>query len=126
MITASMLKRQVWMADDDAFAFDHIVTNSQMVLKLNAQYENHPYSEEFTKELSVIFVYGTSGRFFTKQRKRFLRQMIKCMKAWNYLQKPSDLLLNTEIIKEAHKIMTDGEKEVLVGGGGDIESHLYL
>ena len=29
------------------------------------------------------------------------------MKAWDYLQK--DLSLNTEIIKQAHKIMTDGE-----------------
>ena len=39
MITTGMLKRQVWMADDE---FDHIVKNSQKVLKLNAQYENHP------------------------------------------------------------------------------------
>ena len=53
----SRLKRQVWMADDDGF--DHIVKNSQRVLKLNAQYENHPYVEEFTKERSIMFVYGT-------------------------------------------------------------------
>ena len=33
----SMLKRQVWMADDDKF--DHIVKNSQRVLRLNDQYE---------------------------------------------------------------------------------------
>ena len=52
-----MLKRQVWMADDDEF--DHIVKNSQRVLKLNAQYENHPFVEEFTKERSIMFVYGT-------------------------------------------------------------------
>ena len=57
MITADMLKRQVWMADDDEF--DHIVQNSQKVLKLNAQYENHLYTEEFTKERSVMFVYRT-------------------------------------------------------------------
>ena len=57
MITTGMLKRQVWMADDDEF--DHIVKNSQRVLKLNAQYENHPYVEEFTKERSIMFVYGT-------------------------------------------------------------------
>ena len=56
MITTGMLKRQVWMADNE---FDHIVKNSPRVLKLNTQYENHPYTEEFTKEFSVIIVYGT-------------------------------------------------------------------
>ena len=35
----SMHKRQVRMADDDEF--DHIVKNSQRVLRLNNQYENH-------------------------------------------------------------------------------------
>ena len=48
MITTSMLKRQVWMADDGEF--DHILENSERVLGLNAQYENHPYTEQFTKE----------------------------------------------------------------------------
>ena len=52
-----MVKRQVWMADDDEF--DHIVKNSQRVLRLNDQYENHPYVEEFTKGCNVMFVYGT-------------------------------------------------------------------
>ena len=45
------------MADDDEF--DHIVKNSERVLKLTAQYENHLYTQEFTKECSVMFVYGT-------------------------------------------------------------------
>ena len=45
------------MVDDDEF--DHIVKNSQRVLKLNDQYENHPYAEEFTKECDVMFIYGT-------------------------------------------------------------------
>ena len=35
-------------------------------------------------------------------------------RAWNYLQKTSDLPLNTEIIKQTHKIMMEDEK-VLVG-----------
>ena len=52
-----MLKRQVWMADDDEF--DHIVKNSQRVLKLSDQYENHTYAEEFTKECNIMFIYGT-------------------------------------------------------------------
>ena len=41
-----MLRRQVWMADDNEF--DHIVKNLQRVLRLNDQYENHPHVEEFT------------------------------------------------------------------------------
>ena len=53
MITAGMLKTQVWMADDDEF--DHIVKNSQRVLRLNDQYENHLYVEKFIKECSVTF-----------------------------------------------------------------------
>ena len=34
--------------------------------------------------------------------------MINCLRAWNYIQKSSDLPLNTEIIKQTHKIMMDG------------------
>ena len=110
-----MLKRQVWMADDDEF--DHIVKNSQRVLRLNDQYENHPYVEEFTKECNVMFVYGTyvlEGEADAKfslgdiwnlfqgdyKAGNFCRQMINCMKAWDYLQKTLDLPLNTEIIKK--------------------------
>ena len=52
-----MLQRQLWMADNDEFY--HIVKNSQRVLRLNNQYKNHPYIEEFTKGHSVMFVYGT-------------------------------------------------------------------
>ena len=43
----SMLRRQAWMADNDEF--DYIVKNSQRLLGLSAQYENHPYVEEFTR-----------------------------------------------------------------------------
>ena len=57
MITTSMLKRHFWMADDDEF--DHTVKNSQSVLRLNHQYENHLCTEEFTKRCIVMFVYGT-------------------------------------------------------------------
>ena len=31
------------MADDDEF--EYVVTNSQRILELNDQYENHPYVE---------------------------------------------------------------------------------
>ena len=121
MITTGMLKRQVWMVDDE---FDHIVKNSQKVLKLNAQYENHPYTEEFTKERSVMFVYRTyvlegkvdakfslgdiwnlfQGDTLPNNAGNFFRQMINCMKAWRYLQK-TDLPLSTDIIKQTHKII---------------------
>ena len=57
MITTSMLRRQVSMTDDNKF--NHIVKNSQRVLKINDQYENHPHVEEFTKGCSVMFIYGT-------------------------------------------------------------------
>ena len=36
------------MADD--VEFDHVVKNSQRVLRLNDKYLNHPYVEEFKKE----------------------------------------------------------------------------
>ena len=42
------------MADDDEFG--HIAKNSDRVLRLNEQYKNHPYTEEFTKGSSVMFV----------------------------------------------------------------------
>ena len=45
------------MADDDEF--DYIAKKSQRVLKLNNQYENHPYAQEFTEDCNVMFVYGT-------------------------------------------------------------------
>ena len=128
-----ILKRQVWMADDDQF--EYIVKNSQRVLRLNDQYENHPYVEEFTKECNVMFVYGTYvlerevdakvslgdiSKLFQEDplpnnASNFCRQMINCMRAWNYLQKTLDLPLNTEIINQAHRIMMEDKKDVLVG-----------
>ena len=53
-----MIRRQVWMADNDDF--DHIVYNLQRVLKLSTQYEDHPYVEVFTKEYSIMFVFVTN------------------------------------------------------------------
>ena len=121
------------MADDDEF--DHIVKNAKRVLRLNNQYQNHPYVEEFTKECNVMFVYGTyvlegeadakfslgdiwnlfQGDTLPNNASNFCRQMINCMKAWNYLQKTLDLPLNTEIIRQAHGLMMEDEKGFLVG-----------
>ena len=44
-----MLKRQVWMADGDEF--EYIVKNSQRVLRLNNQYEYHPYFPRIYKRV---------------------------------------------------------------------------
>ena len=52
-----------------------------------------------------------------KSGRNFCRQMINCMRAWNYIQKASGSPLDTEIIKQTHKIMMeyhDG-KDVLAG-----------
>ena len=128
-----MLRRQVWMADDDEF--DHIVKNSQRVLRLNDQYENHPYVEEFTKECNVMFVYRTyvlegeaDAKFslghiwnsfqrdtLPNNASNFCRQMINCMRTWNYLQKTLGSPSSTEAIKQTHKIMMEDEKTVLGG-----------
>ena len=37
----------------------------------------------------------------------------ECMKPWDYLQKASALLLNTDIMKKTHKIVMECEKNVL-------------
>ena len=46
------------------------------------------------------------------------------MRAWNYLQKTSGSPLNTEIIKQTHKIMMGQDEKM--SWRGNIESHLYL
>ena len=116
------------MTDDDEF--DHILENSQWVHKLNTQYENHPYVQEFTKECSVMFIYGTYileveadakfslGEIWNLLRagplpnnaSNFCRQIKNCMRAWNYIQKTSGSPLNIEIIRQTHKIMMDQER----------------
>ena len=69
------------------------------MLRLNDQYENHPYVDKFTKEHSVIFLYGryvlegeVDAKFYLDDIWKLFqedpcRQMINCMKAYNYLQK---------------------------------------
>ena len=70
-----------------------------------------------------MFVYGTleAGAKFSLgdiwnlfYGDNFCRQMINCIKAWNYLQKTLDLPLNTEIIRQAHGLVMQDEKYVLV------------
>ena len=118
--------------DDES---DHIVKNSQGVLRLKNQYENHPYVEEFAKECNVVFAYGTyvlegevyakfslgdisnlfQGDTLTNNASNICRQIINCMKAWNYLQKALDLPLNAKIIRQAHGLMMEDEKDGLAG-----------
>ena len=107
MITTTMLRQQVWMADDGEFG--HIIKNSQKMLELSAQYENHPYVEEFTKQCNVTFVYGmyvldgeadakfSLGNIWNRGWNLFqedhlpsnncCKQVINYMGEWNYLQK---------------------------------------
>ena len=86
-------------ADDDEF--DHIVKSSQRVLRLNDQYKNHRYVEEFTKGCNDMFVYGTyvlevevyvkfslddiwklfQQDLLPNNASNFCRQIINCMKA---------------------------------------------
>ena len=82
MITTSMIGGQVWMADDDEF--ERIVENSQRIFKLNAQYENHPYVKELTKECSVMFIYGTYVLEGEADAKFSLSEI------WNFLQAPNN------------------------------------
>ena len=101
------------MTDNDEF--NHVVENLQRVLKLNAQFQNHPYVEEFTKECSVMFVYGTyvlevqaDANFslgviwnllqagpLPNNISKFCWQMINCMKALNYIQQNQVLLFTS-------------------------------
>ena len=133
MITTGIIKRQVWTADDDES--DHMVKNSQSELRLNDQYDNHLYVEEFTKECNVMFVYGTyvlegevdakfslgdvwnlfQGDTLRNNAGSFYRQMINCRKAWNYIQKTLDLPLSAEIIRQTHGLMMEDERDVVVG-----------
>ena len=130
-----MLKRQVWLVDDDEL--DHTLENSQRVLRLNAQFENHPHIKEFTKEYNDMLINGTyilEGQADAKfslgdiwklfqedplpnNKSNFCRQMKNCMRAWNYLQKTSGSLLSTKIIKQTHKTMMEHRdgKDVLAG-----------
>ena len=118
------------MADNGEF--NHRVKNPQGILKLNDQYENHLHTEEFTKGCNAMFLHGTyvlegeaDGKFSlediwnlfqgdTLPNNNFCRQMINCIKAWNCLQKISDNPLNTEIIRQTHRIIMDNEN-VLIG-----------
>ena len=122
------------MTDDNEL--DHILENSQRVLGLSAQYENQRYVEEFTKQCNIMFIYETyalEGEAHSKfslgdiwnlfqedhlpnNTSNFCRQMINYMRAWNYIQKTSDLPLSTEIIKQTQRM----------DGAGNIESQLYL
>ena len=93
------------MVDNDEL--DYIINNSQRVLGLSTQHENHQYVEEFAKQCNFMFIYETytlEGEADSKfslgdiwnlfqedplpnNTKNFCRQMIDCMKAWNYIQK---------------------------------------
>ena len=103
------------------------------------------YVEEFTKECNVMFIYetyvleGEADAEFSlsdiwnllhsaNNSSNFYRQMINCMRAWNYAQKTGPPL-NTEIIKQKQEKTMDKEKhqdgkDVLVVEYG--KSHVFV
>ena len=113
------------------------------MLRLNDQYDNHPYAQEFTKGCHVIFVYGayvlegeTDAKFslddilklfqedlLPNNASNFCWQMINCMKVWDYLQKTLGLPLNTEVVRQAHGLMMEVKK---MFWWENIASRLYL
>ena len=48
-------------------------------------------------------------------RTRNMQMKEESMRAWDYLQKTSGLLLNADIIKKTHRIMMEDEKGVFAG-----------
>ena len=101
---------------------DHIGENSQRVLKLNNQYENHPYFEEFRKQCSVMFTYAT---YVLKGETDVKFSLINQMRAWNYLQKPSDTPENIENIRQTHKIIMNDVLTDLGGWGLGLGGGVY-
>ena len=125
MITTSMLKRQVWIADDDEF--DHVVKihkeylnyaiNTKIIHMLKdlqksvmlCLYIEHEADAKFSlNDIWNLF----QGDTLPNNAISFCRQMINCMKAWDYLQK-TGVLLSTEIIKQTHGLMMEDEEDVL-------------
>ena len=112
------------MAHDDEF--DLIVKRSQRVLRLNDQYENHPFVEEFTKGRSVMFVYGTYVLEGEADAKVSLGDI------WKLFQR--DILHNnaSNIDKTLHGSGTAVEKGIMLqikkateASGGDLMCYVF-
>ena len=56
-VKLSLLKKQLWMADEDEFS--HLKSRITEVKRLTSKYKNHPYVDEFMREWMVMFSYGT-------------------------------------------------------------------
>ena len=56
-----------------------------------------------------------SGRHFTKQRTQFLQANDKPYEGMELPTKTLDLLLKSEIIRQAHGLMMEDEKYILAG-----------
>ena len=48
-----MFRQQTWMENNDEL--DHIIKNSQRVLKLSTKCKNHPFAEKFKRDYNVVF-----------------------------------------------------------------------
>ena len=72
------------------------------------------------REVDATFSLGDIWKLFHKDllpnnANSFCRQLINCMKPWNYQQKTSDHSLSNEVIKQTHGLMMEDEKDALVG-----------
>ena len=104
----SMFRRQVCMADDNEF--DHIVTYVMFV------YGTYVLEGAADAIFSLGDLWNSfQGDTLPNNASNFCRQMISCMKAWNYLQKTLDLSLNTKISRQTHGLIMDNENDVLEG-----------
>ena len=66
----------------------------------------HVLEEEVDAKISLGDIWNLfQGNTLPNNASNFCRQMINCMRVWNYLQNTLDLQLNTEIIRQAHGLM---------------------
>ena len=128
-IKVSLLKRQLWMADEDEFS--HVKFRIIEVKSLaSKKYKNYPYVEEFMRDWKVIFSYGiymlerginspppppppceiwNNSEYKSKVIQRRLLHLIS---AFEYLQLEPDL--TPEKLKHVQSMIMQQEKHVLI------------
>ena len=103
-----MLKKQLWMADEDEFSY--MKSRITEVKKLRSKYKNHSYVEDFMRDWKVIFSYGTyalegeidpnfsSSKIWSLiqdseeyNNKVIRRRLVNLIRAVKYLQQEPDL-----------------------------------
>ena len=79
-------------------------------------YIEHVLEEQVDAKFSLGDTWNLyQGDILPNNTSNFCKQMTNCMKALNYVQKTLDLPLNTKFIRQAHGLMMEDGKYVLVG-----------